>query len=182
MINIFLDLDNTLISAEAFDEMEPKDVDRIVEKMTKFDYSLMDDIYIICARPHLQEFLDYLFKNFNVSIWTAASKDYAAFIIDKFILTKDNRKLDLVLFDKHCNTSSKRYNYQKKLQMIWKLFPEYSAENTYIIDDLPEVCEAQPPNCLTIAPFEFMSKNSEKDNALVAMKQKLITLLKQTYK
>ena len=43
-----------------------------------------DGHYKVFERPGLQEFLDYLFANFNVSVWTAASKSYALFIIDKY--------------------------------------------------------------------------------------------------
>ncbi len=61
------------------------------------------------------------FKNFNVHIWTAASKGYASFIIEEFILKKDpSRKINLVLFDHHCRVSKRVYKKEKaskKLEM-----------------------------------------------------------------
>mgnify|MGYP003334631673 FL=1 len=94
-INVILDLDQTLISSETKSEFDKK---KFGEKMKNFYHKDLDDLYIVFARPHLDGFLDYLFDNFNVSVWTAASKSYALFIIENFILTKPERKLDFVFF------------------------------------------------------------------------------------
>ena len=93
---LFLDLDQTIISAEASEDFN---FVKHHKKIKKFHYENMEGYYLIFSRPNLQEFLDYIFKNFNVSVWTAASKDYALFIIDKIIL-KDlpERKLDYIFF------------------------------------------------------------------------------------
>ena len=106
--NIFLDLDNTIISAEAIEDF-PFTRKDILHKVMKFTFYNMDGYYLVFERPHLQKFLDYLFKNFNVSVWTAASKDYALFIIDKIILKKKNRKLNYVFWDYHGKISKKKY-------------------------------------------------------------------------
>ena len=67
-----------------------------------------ENYYIIFERPGLQQFLTFLFKYFNVSIWTAASKDYALFIIDKIIIAGNkDRKIDYVFFSYHCGISKK---------------------------------------------------------------------------
>ena len=107
MNNILLDLDQTLIAALSPDELDEK---KHSKKMQKFKYYNMDGEYTIFERPYLQEFLDYLFdkkNNFNVSVWTAASKDYALFIIGNIILKKDKpeRKLDFIFFSYHCSWS-----------------------------------------------------------------------------
>ena len=78
MINILLDLDQTCISAESLDGDEPEfnyQNPKHLKKAQKYRYEDMDGYYMVFERPGLQEFLDFLFKNFNVSIWTAASKD-----------------------------------------------------------------------------------------------------------
>ena len=82
-MNIILDLDNTIISAEETDKFNFK---KNKNKTLKFSFHNMDDYYIIFERPNIQVFLDFIFKNFNVSIWTAATKDYALFIIENVIL------------------------------------------------------------------------------------------------
>lgn len=163
MKNILLDLDNTIISsiskAEECKSHKPR--------MKLFKYEDMDGYYTVFERPGLQKFLDYLFKHFNVSIWTAASKTYALFIIDKFIL-KDHpkRKLDYILFSHHCKESNEKYKTQKSLKMLEKMIENYDLKSTYIIDDHPDVYKAQPENCIQIEEFDFKKRRSYEDNKL----------------
>lgn len=172
MKNIFLDLDNTLISSEYISDIRPADILRAKH----FDCKVFDDEYLICARPYLQNFLDFLFKNFKVSIWTAASKDYALFIINEFILKKNHsRKLNLILYDYHTNVSRRTFKTPKKLEILWSKWnlKEYNNKNTIIIDDLEEVCDSQRENCILVKVFEFTHKNSENDDSLRKVKQVL---------
>ena len=135
----------------------------------------MEGYYIIFERPHLQEFLDFLFENFNVSIWTAATKDYALFIIEKIILSKPNRKIDWIFFSYHCNVSKKIKKGTKDLSMLWDFYkiPGYNQNNTIILDDYDEVHSTQTDNCIIAKPFKFSSKNSEKDDFFIQLIPKL---------
>ena len=174
-INVLLDLDQTLISAEATEEYE-KNFDKYKYKVDKFNFEDMDNVYIVFERPYLQNFLNYLFKNFNVSIWTAASKSYALFIIEKIILqNKKDRKLDYIFFSYHCNLSKKYKNGTKDLSMLWDEYKldGYSSDNTIIIDDFKEVYSTQPNNCIIAKPFEFTEEGSEDDNFLKKLKKQL---------
>jgi TFIIF-interacting CTD phosphatase-like protein len=165
--NIFLDLDQTIISAEDLSEFNPK---KHKSRMKKFKYYYMDNDYVIFERPGLQIFLDYLFANFNVSVWTAASKDYALFIIENIVLAKNkNRKIDYIFFSYHCDLSKDYKNHTKDLRLLWKVykFNKFNKYNTLIIDDYDEVYETQPNNCIIAKPFEFLDKESEKDRFLL---------------
>lgn len=165
--NILLDLDQTIISAEASEEL---DMSKFSDKHVKFRFDDMDGYYMVYSRPHLQEFLDYAFKNFNVTIWTAASKDYALFIIEKIVLNKrPERKLDFIFFSYHCDLSKKSKKYSKELCMIWDVhkISGYSKNNTVIIDDYKsDVHKCQPNNCIIAPPFEFTKEGSEHDTFL----------------
>lgn len=166
MPKLVLDLDQTLISAEADEEYDFK---KYQKKALLFDFHDMDGYYLVFERPHLQEFLDYAFANFDVSIWTAATKDYALFIIDRIILAgKPERKLDWIFFSYHCDISEKLGNGTKDLSLLWDLYhlPGFNKNNTVILDDYDEVCETQPKNCIIAKPFFFTDKNSEKDTFL----------------
>ena len=176
-MNIILDLDQTLVSAEMSDSFDFK---KYKKKSNLFDFEDMDGYYIVFARPHLQEFLDYLFANFNVSVWTAASKDYALFIINKFILTKPERKLDFIFFSYHCSLSKKEDKGLKGLCMLWDTFKiqRYNSTNTLIIDDNIDVKKIQTCNCYMIKPFEFTEDGSENDDEL----EKLISKLEKIKK
>ena len=172
---ILLDLDQTLISAEAYEEIDLTDR-KIKRKARLFNFEDMDGYYIIFERPHLQEFLDYLFSNFNVSIWTAASKDYALFIIDKFIIAnKPDRKLDFIFFSYHCDISKRHKDGSKDISMLWDVFKldGYNKNNTFILDDYDEVYETQPDRCIISPPFEFQKRGSEYDEFLLELPEKL---------
>lgn len=174
--HIFLDLDQTLISAEATDE---HDFNKYREKSKLFDFHNMDDYYIVYSRPGLQDFLTYLFDNFNVSIWTAASKDYAVFIIDKIILqNRPERVLDYILFSYHCDVSYHKKDHSKDLSMLWDIYKidGYNKDNTIILDDYSEVFQTQPNNCVIAIPFNFTKNNSEKDTFLTELIPELSNL------
>ena len=85
--NLFLYIDQTLICACDLTEYKCGKNKKLDEKACNkiFRKIEMGKQYTIFERPNLQNFLDFIFENFNVSIWTAASKDYALFIINKII-------------------------------------------------------------------------------------------------
>lgn len=164
-INIILDLDNTLISA--IDKKEEKKLKKstLKSRMALFDWKDMQGDYKVFARPHLQEFLTWLFSHFNVSVWTAASKSYALFIIEQFIIAnKPNRRLDYIFFSHHCRESKIKYKWQKVLSLLHTNFHlKYDIDRTFIIDDHDDVYTAQPNNCIRIQAFDISHKSCEKD-------------------
>lgn len=180
--NVILDLDQTLISAEA---EEDYDFNKNKNKAKLFNFKDMDGYYIVFERPNLQSFLDYLFENFNVSVWTAASKDYALFIIEKIILCDNpKRKLDWIFFSYHCDISKKITKHTKDLSMLWDVYKidNYERSNTLIIDDYDEVYNTQKDNCIHIKGFEFLDKNSHKDKHLKYIKKELQSMDKNDVK
>lgn len=170
--SLFLDLDQTVISAEATEDYDFK---KNKNKAKLFNFEDMDGYYIVFERPHLQEFLDYVFDNFNVSVWTAATKSYALFIIDKIILAdRPERNLDYIFFSYHCGLSKKLKKGTKDLSMLWDVYDlEYDPEKTYILDDYDEVCNTQPDKCIVAPAFEFKDEGSEKDDFLKKVIPKL---------
>ena len=173
-MNVILDLDQTVISAEADEDYDFK---KYKNKAKEFDFKDMDGMYLVFERPDLQHFLDFLFENFNVSVWTAASKDYALFIIEKILLCKPGRKLDYIFFSYHCDVSDKIKKGTKDLSMLWDVYKleGYNKNNTVIVDDYDEVYNTQPDNCIIAPPFEFTKEGSENDRFL----KKLIPKLKR---
>ena len=132
--------------------------EKYANKSTLFNFENMDGYYIIYERPYLQEFLTFLFNNFNVSIWTAASKDYALFIIEKILLKNyPDRKIDFIFFSYHCDVSSDIKNTTKNLNMIWDIYKlnGYDKDKTIIIDDYSEVFNTQPDKCIISPPILF---------------------------
>ena len=166
--NIVLDLDNTIISSLTKEEFNKRKIDHNL----KFT-SICDGMYYTLPRPYLNDFLDYIFARFHVSVWTAASRDYAKEIIQKFILKgKKNRKLRGFLYDIHCKESMNVVNPKtmKDLRYLYisknKLFNE---NNTVIIDDLKEVLSNNKKNSIDSEYFDSSKKTAPNDTFLLKL-------------
>lgn len=169
--NIVLDLDNTIISSLTKDEFDKKKIEHKSEFI-----SVCDGMYYTMGRPYLQEFLDYIFPRFHVSVWTAASKDYAKEIIKKFILNKKNRNLRGFLYDTHCKESMDIVN-PKTMKDLRYLFISknnlFNKNNTVIIDDLKEVLNNNKKNSIDSEYFDSSKKNAPKDTFLLQLMKDL---------
>ena len=171
--NIILDLDNTVISSIPLEEVEW--TDDLKKKMKKFNFCNMEDYYMIFERPFLQDFLDELFEKYNVSIWSAGSKDYVLHIVEMIILKKPERKVDFIFFSYHCKLSKKLYSGIKDLRLVYDTFKleGYDPENTFIVDDLKKVKKINQDQCLAIKDFEFYDEGSENDTGLLEISNQL---------
>lgn len=171
---VFLDLDNTLISAEALSDF-PFHKPGMKEKSLKFALHDMDNYYIVFERPGVQDFLDWLFQTCNVCVWTAASKDYALFIIDRIILKKPGRRLWWFLFSHHCDLAYEKFKDDKRLKLVFDVFclPNIDSKRCIIIDDRKDVFTCQPENAIHIKAFEILGEGSENDAELKNVKREL---------
>ena len=191
--HIILDLDQTLISSE-----EPEDLQKYFDKdqVSEDDYNIigldnynMDDCFTVFERPDLQDFLTYIFKNFKVSVWTAATKDYALSIIQNVILkNKPERKLDYIFFNYHCKISKKvckklfRESHTKKISVLSDVFnlkDSFKTENTVIIDDYEKVYYKQKGNCIIAPSFNFEDFVKDKNLSDDTFLKGLISSLKK---
>lgn len=157
-LEVFLDLDNTIICSLAI----PSDTKNFPKDLEdKFRWVDFSDHYRIFQRPYLQEFLDYLFQNYSVSVWTAADLDYAEFIIQNFIEIKPERKLKYTFWGYHTNRSEEIYKSPKDLRLLWDAFflKDLNSCNTIIIDDLPAVANANQNNCIPVEKFWLIDDN-----------------------
>lgn len=176
-MNIILDLDNTIINA--LDDSDRKKLSG--DFSSKFLYKDMIPFFRIYARPHLEKFLDYLFANYNVAIMTAAEKDYALFIIENFILTKPERKLEFIFFRYQVELSREIYGGVKDLRVIWDLFQVngFTKQNTVILDDLDMVYETNPHNTLRIKGFFIVDEDTGKINYDMIEDKELLNVISQ---
>lgn len=180
--NICLDLDQTLIWSGNEIEYNTRKYPELKIKAKDWPHDIMDDnSYTVFERPGLQDFLDFIFANFNVSVWTAASKDYALFIIKNIIYKKgkESRNLDWIFFSYHCDISINTKKGTKDLSLLWDDYKlhGFSKDNTFIIDDYDEVYETQPANCIPVFPFNFTDKGNENDPQLGNLRKQLDFML-----
>ena len=171
---VYLDLDNTLLHSIPSEEFHNKyksklDKDLLATKLNKTKvYDMKDNgksYYLVFERPHVQEFLDFLFENFSVNIWTAATKDYAAFIIEHLVLNqRANRKLDYVFVNYHTRKSKKRYGkrFPKNLKMLQDVYeiPNMTDSNSFIIDDHPDVKSSQVERCIVAPEWNIFDEDT----------------------
>lgn len=180
-LNIILDLDNTIINSIAYDRMKyvPKNIELESVDIGEF---------ITFKRPNLDIFLDFLFNNFNVGVYTLGSRDYAQDIVWNFIQNKPGRKVDFILSieDEYINASSPNYiglGLTKNLRFLWedlKIYDYYPC-NTFIIDDNPFVKDTNPYNTIHVNKFEVLRDNNTYNN-LSTMDNILLEVIKELMK
>ena len=169
-VHFVLDLDQTLIYGETTANVKK------LSKKPDFVQHKMENDYIIFERPFLQPFLDYIFENYIVTVWTAASKNYATFIIKNILLKNKARKIDFVLFKYHVKISEYYTKHTKELKMFWDNFKiqGYNEKNTLILDDnVEEVYNPQKSSCILAKEFIATEKDSSSDDFLKVLLEKL---------
>jgi len=203
---IVLDLDETLLHAVSTKDLHDKFSSRgqkamladLVKSLKVHDMKDTDEkgkehsFYIVFERPGLQDFLDYLFANFKVLVWTAATKDYAAFIVDKILIQGKPRKLHYLFVNHHGKKSAKKFGkrHRKRLEMLGDFYKipgltknGNAGEMTVpvIIDDNEDVYKSQPGQCVVADPYVLFDDDMELDHKMLSDKflQKLQMGLEQ---
>lgn len=160
--HIILDLDETLISSCIPDEVTSQQLKKL---KGKFKYGNFEDEYVIFARPHLQTFLKFVFSNFKVTVFTAASREYAAYIVEKFVLTDPETQLAWFFWSYHCKSSAKHYRQNNKnirlLPNNYFLNDDFDVDTTLLIDDHPKWTRGQKDSVVMVKPFEALEALEE---------------------
>lgn len=163
-MSLLLDLDATCINSLNRYELKlaPE------QFQNKFKFHDMKGYYRIFERPYLQTFLDYAFANFDVSIFTAADKDYALFIDENIIRSKPGRQLRYFFYGYTSSLSESYYDSPKDLRLLWDTLnvDGLTPCNTLLIDDLSDVAEANPDNVIRAPKFELIKNKKPDTNQL----------------
>ena len=87
-MNLILDLDDTLINTFNFNFYNNKNIEiDCINDSTISILQLPNFLGLVYIRPHLFNFLEYIFTSFNISIWTASNTIYCREIL-KIILSE----------------------------------------------------------------------------------------------
>ena len=143
---IVLDVDETLIHATEEGKNvltgileDPKMVDVRKDVLTinfgDRDWEQMsDDMMWATKRPHLDEFIDFCFHNFDiVVVWSAGEYDYVHKAVRSIFL--NHQKPHHILTRNDC---VKRPHSHKPLKKLYDIDPRIKSELTLIVDDLEE--------------------------------------------
>lgn len=176
--NIVYDLDNTLVCAIPFSQLHliPSDLpffyyDFIVDKTDN------NQNVRIFARPYLHKMLLSVSKFANISIWTAAGKNYAEFVVSKFFPT--SIKIDFLFHSEQVQDAVRTYFRFKPLDYIYSFFPNYTKINTIIVDDLTDVASANPNNSIQIKAFKLLTDMLNTFNKSVLNDTELLKLIEE---
>lgn len=125
-MHIFLDIDETLIHTVTFPDPKPAQYN--------FEFEIDGVPYYVKKRPGLKAFLKFVFDNFKtVSIWTAATRQYAILILQNIMTKTQLSKLAFFY------SREKVYDGLKPLSTIYNLPLAIklgiTPEKTLIVDD-----------------------------------------------
>lgn len=172
---IFLDLDNTLISAVERDSLSVAECNNLIHRYGGKYRNIGP--YIVFPRRYLDYFLTNLFKSYRVAVWTAASKDYARRVVDYFIIEPDTRrKLEMFLWRDQTEYIEKLGWGKKALHALSTEYVVHSSlEDAYIVDDHIDVWRTQPERTLRVKEFEAQDEDQGGDSLL-----KVLNILDRT--
>ena len=114
--------------------------------------------YLVHKRPGLGNFLDFLFANFSVMIWSSARMQNIQRLIDHafgqrhFVAIWDQEKC--TVRKPHPTNERKPCLFLKKLQDFWDTADAWDQTNTILIDDSPLKAIENPPHT-SVHPEEW---------------------------
>ena len=172
---IILDIDNTIVHA-----VNPKLVhpDWVKKFNTVTSSGPID--YCIFLRPGLEDFLEYIFSNYTVGVFSAGDSEYVNFVIKNIIQTKSGRNLHFVMSNKEFETCKFETGDLKSISWVNQKYPMFTVENTLIIDDYFLVKVSNPKNTYLIDKFEVCTevKSNIEINQIINADNKYILLEK----
>jgi len=140
---VVLDIDRTLIHSVL------KCI--VKEEWRKHFETLEVDEFVVFLRPHVREFIKFLYDNdFKVGIFTASSREYASEIVE--YLFKDR---DVLFFfsNNEYEESLDKYNRFKPLEYVADIVDNIGIDKCVIIDDSSTIKKSNGERCYKINPF-----------------------------
>ncbi|KAL0277050.1 UNVERIFIED_CONTAM: hypothetical protein PYX00_004470 [Menopon gallinae] len=146
------------------------------------DYTLFDNRSVAeCGaelmRPYLHEFLTSAYEDYDIVIWSASSMKW---IEEKMKLLGCANHPDYKIFfymDQLAMISIQTPKYGlvnvKPLGVIWGKYPQYTAKNTIMFDDIRRNFLMNPNNGLRIKAFRQAHLNRDNDRELLKLSQYL---------
>ena len=125
-------------------------------------------------RPGLRKFLRFVFAHYErVSIWTAGTTEWYRKV--KSTVLEPNMPSGATFHFEKTRIDGEQLTTLKPLRKVYAVYPEYTAENTLIVDDNPNTFRENMQNAIHIPPFhydhlgcnpEMRRKNAAKENGL----------------
>jgi RNA polymerase II C-terminal domain phosphatase-like 3/4 len=188
---VLLDIDHTMIFAQAFDSkaaaedyvkgMPKTDMGRSVRYFQLAGADNSGQVFHLNCRPFLKEFLETICANFEVYIFTAGTLEYAKAIVS--ILDPQGRylSLDRIWSRADCfqgmvpTTVSEEHptGYEKQYLKILSVLPFKNLSRVVLIDDNWLNFKANPNNMIKVDPFTDDPHDEELVSVLKLLMEKL---------
>ncbi len=144
---LILDLDETLIYATQ--EKLGREADFTVGQ------------YFVYQRPFLNEFIDFCFEHFEVTVWTTATRSYAEEILQTIL--KTDQKLEFLWTRERCTLAfdeeEREHYFVKRMYKIRRR--GYKLESVIVVDDSPNVWKCSYGNLVRVKRFEGDENDDE---------------------
>lgn len=155
-ILLILDLDETLVHACEHPLDRPA------------DFRLFD--YHVYRRPGLDEFLAACTASFDLAVWSSASDDYVAGVVEAVFPNADHLSFvwgrSRATWRRHLNPDDvylhsphDHRHYLKPLRKLRRL--RWRLERMLIVDDTPEKCVRNYGNAIYVRPYEGDPEDNE---------------------
>ena len=122
-------------------------------------------------RPHAKTFLDMCFKkeSLDIAIWTTSLKQNTTRVLKKLVSETLQAKFLFTWTASDCKQqkgknaidNSTQVIYKKHLKKVWRMYSQYNATNTILVDCSMERKKENPKENVIIAP-SFDGKNEDK--------------------
>ena len=163
---LILDLDETLIYS----------IPKSQYKNESYDFLIEDDYYVK-IRPHAESFVMEMAKHFELAVWTAATRDYAEYIVRE-LFKKNEIELQFFHAREQCVEKEETrvmYDYYVKkyhIKDLKKIKKNFKLDRVLMVDDLNISLVRNYGNLIKIDPF----KGESDDEQLLLLKDYLISI------
>jgi len=197
-INVIFDIDETLIHSKSVEI--PENGDKYLQQIEKDKKDIMfinlggNHVYIVYKRPFYKQLLNYCYKKFNVSFWTAGTPPYCVGVLKKLLTPEQFNKTHIMFSRKDTKSTydcKKNYlikhksvngHYPKLLHILWH-HPNYKTKftpnNTILLDNSSVHTSRYPKNTLKVPDFYPSKKEFDNTNSNDIYLRKLLNWLKK---
>ncbi len=104
---------------------------------------------MVHIRPGTHDFLDILFENYEVSIWTASTGQYLSEVVNKIF---NFRSLQFIWDRTYCDIETDEKGYDQFVKNVSRL-EKAGFDDYLIIDDRPENIRPSNENVIAVKPY-----------------------------